>query len=159
MRGVHGLGPGNNKSVNNDDKIDYTQGYRGRGRSGGISLRGREGGYSKVLLQRGLVADVGRLVAVKEVTQSSSLLTKSCYKCAKLGHFARDCLSSNSELICFNCSLPGHYAKDCQIKQNQERKGKFCDYCKKSGHVIDDCRILAQRVEENKKEKNISLNE
>ena len=41
----------------------------------------------------------------------SPLFTARCYKCNKLGHFARECKMEGER--CYNCNKIGHIAKDC----------------------------------------------
>ncbi|GJX42639.1 putative reverse transcriptase domain-containing protein [Tanacetum coccineum] len=61
--------------------------------------------------------------------------TQKCHKCNKVGHFARDCMSSgntngaNTEKGneanpkgngCFECGAPGHFKRDCPKLKNKD---------------------------------------
>ena len=50
-----------------------------------------------------------------------------CFKCRKIGHYARDCRTSyggngnksTTKFSCYNCGKPNHYARDCRSKRTQ----------------------------------------
>jgi cellular nucleic acid-binding protein len=50
----------------------------------------------------------------------SSGSTNRCYRCNKIGHFARDCRESSER--CYRCNQSGHLAKDCST---EVESGKF----------------------------------
>ncbi|GFS95083.1 hypothetical protein NPIL_596171 [Nephila pilipes] len=57
-------------------------------------------------------------------------MLRKCYKCHKLGHFARNCSAggdgrgggyrgnsrSSYRVSCYNCDRSGHYAGECPIR-------------------------------------------
>nr|GEX85026.1 hypothetical protein [Tanacetum cinerariifolium] len=61
--------------------------------------------------------------------------TQKCHKCNKVGHFARDCISSGNANVanaqrnnganpkgkgCFECGAPGHFKRDCPKLKNKD---------------------------------------
>nr|GEX83907.1 hypothetical protein [Tanacetum cinerariifolium] len=61
--------------------------------------------------------------------------THKCHKCNKIGHFARDCRSSDNTIVvnaqrenraipkgngCFECRAPGHFKRDCPKLKNKD---------------------------------------
>ena len=42
---------------------------------------------------------------------------QKCYKCARFGHFARDC--RHTEDRCYKCNQMGHKAKECDREMGQ----------------------------------------
>ena len=45
---------------------------------------------------------------------------KTCFKCQKVGHIARNCRNENSgKFTCFKCGKPGHKAPECKSGSKQ----------------------------------------
>nr|GEU50546.1 reverse transcriptase [Tanacetum cinerariifolium] len=69
--------------------------------------------------------------------------TQKCHKCNKVGHFARDCMSSGNINVantqkgnganpkgngCFECGAPGHFKRDCLKLKNKDGEMMCIDY-------------------------------
>ncbi|GFS85485.1 hypothetical protein NPIL_543791 [Nephila pilipes] len=99
-------------------------------------------------------------------------MLRKCYKCHKLGHFARYCSSgggyrgdfrSSSRVSFYNCGRSGHFARKCRVSYktfytcgkaghisrecNQDDRKVNCYQCGKSGHLSRDC--LEKEIIEN----------
>ncbi|GAU10379.1 hypothetical protein TSUD_422780, partial [Trifolium subterraneum] len=102
-----------NKESIKDEKVLFSQNFRGRGRGRGGRDRGGRGsnferGQSSQQNWRGR----GR----GQRGGRSNYSNFECYKCGKYGHYAKDCNSYK----CYNCGKMGHLAKDCQVEKKVE---------------------------------------
>ncbi|KAE8706666.1 hypothetical protein F3Y22_tig00110388pilonHSYRG00007 [Hibiscus syriacus] len=105
-----------------DEKVLYTQNFRGRGRGRGDRSNGRgggcrskgeyyeENGQSRQQNWRGRGRGLGR-------GGRSNHSNVECYNFSKHGHYAKEC---KSNIECYNCGKHGHYAKECYSEKRVE---------------------------------------
>ncbi|KAI5429681.1 hypothetical protein KIW84_034307 [Lathyrus oleraceus] len=98
-----------------DEKVLFSQNFRGRGRVRGGRDSGRSG--------RGSNFDRGQSIQQNwrgrgrgQRGGRSNHSNFECYKCGKYGHYAKNCNSFK----CYNCDKVGHLAKDCRIEKKVE---------------------------------------
>ncbi|KAI5409891.1 hypothetical protein KIW84_055373 [Lathyrus oleraceus] len=98
-----------------DEKVLFSQNFRGRGRGRGGRDSGRSGRDSN--FERGQsIQQNWRGRGRGQRGGRSNHSNYECYKCGKYGHYAKDCNSFK----CYNCDKVGHLAKDCRIEKKVE---------------------------------------
>ncbi|KAI9885124.1 MAG: Meiotic recombination protein dmc1 [Watsoniomyces obsoletus] len=85
---------------------------------------------------------------IKQMTMSSSLARRACYKCGTVGHFAEVCTST--ERLCYNCKQPAKQCYHCQgighvqaacptLRLAGTGIGGPCYHCGLPGHLARNC--------------------
>ena len=120
-----------------------------------------------------------------EISMENEISSKSrdvkCFKCKKIGHFAKECVTKEEiqKKSCLYCGRDNHLAIDCifmkkqfEILKNKTKESpktynnrKYCKNCDMKNHNTQDCRKSKYsgnkkevKPEENKDEKEKSLN-
>ena len=120
-----------------------------------------------------------------EISMENEISSKSrdvkCFKCKKIGHFAKECVTKEEiqKKSCLYCGTDNHLAIDCifmkkqfEILKNKTKESpktynnrKYCKNCDMENHNTQDCRKSKYsgnkkevKPEENKDEKEKSLN-
>jgi len=87
-------------------------------------------------------ATISSLAMPITTTTTTSLVEENdlCYRCARKGHYAKECYSKTDvngyilNDICYKCNKKGHYAKDCYLNSNNN-----CGRCGRIGHHFSEC--------------------
>ncbi|GJZ31873.1 putative reverse transcriptase domain-containing protein [Tanacetum coccineum] len=105
----------------------------------------------------------------------NGLCTQKCHKCNKVGHFARDCMSTDNTNVantqkgngaapkgngCFECGAPGHFKRDCpKLKNKDGGNGNAQGWVYAVGNAEKSFKFLRPSVQHRSNARRTSSNE